>query len=76
MRMRKSIHSAAVAPQAGPSRPIVFTLGLGIGALSGVVIGTLVGKQVVHLLGMLGSLIDRRLSNGDDERIKFELLLQ
>jgi hypothetical protein len=54
----------------------VFSLGVGIGALGGVVVGTLVGKHVVHLIGMIIGLIDRRFSGSDDERLNFELLLQ
>ncbi len=55
---------------------MVFSAGIGVGAIGGVVVGTLLGKHVIHLVGMLIGIIDRRFSNGDEERIKFELLLQ
>lgn len=55
--------------------PVVFSLGLGVGAVGGLIVGMLIGKQVFHVAGMLIGLIDRR-SSDDDERLKFELLLQ
>ena len=76
MRVRKGGHTTALQMGSGPSRSIVFSLGVGIGALGGVVVGTLVGKHVVHLIGMIIGLIDRRFSGSDDERLNFELLLQ
>ena len=76
MRMRSAVRPAAPTSRSGPSRPIVFSVGVGIGALGGMVLGTLVGKHVVHLLSMVVGLIDRRLSGANDERLNFELLLQ
>lgn len=76
MRRRKSALSLATADRPGPSRPVVFSVGVGVGALGGVVVGTLVGKQVLQLAGMLVSVVDRRLSGTEDERLRFELLLQ
>lgn len=55
--------------------PVIFSLGLGVGAVGGLIAGMLIGKQVLHLAGMLIGLIERR-SSDDDERLKFELLLQ
>lgn len=55
--------------------PVFFSLGLGVGAVGGLVVGVLIGKQILHLAGMLIGLIERR-SSDDDERLKFELLLQ
>ncbi len=55
--------------------PVFFSLGLGVGALGGLVLGVLIGKQILHLAEMLIGFVDRR-SADDDERLKFELLLQ
>ena len=74
--MRNAVRPAASLSQSGPSRPIVFSVGVGVGALGGMVVGTLVGKHVVHLLSMVVGLVDRRLSGASDERLNFELLLQ
>jgi uncharacterized membrane protein len=76
VRVRKGGRTTALQTRSGPSRSIVFSLGVGIGALGGVVVGTLVGKHVVHLIGMIIGLIDRRFTGSDDERLNFELLLQ
>ncbi len=76
MRFRKTVGSVSTTTHRVPSRPVVFSLGIGVGAIGGVVVGTLLGKHVIHLVGMLIGIIDRRFSNGDEERIKFELLLQ
>lgn len=76
MRMRRNVGATTLPSHSGPSRPIVFSLGVSIGALGGVVVGTLIGKHVVHLLGMILGLIDRRFSGAEDERLNFELLLQ
>lgn len=76
MKVRKGVHAATRQSRNGPSRPIVFSLGVGVGALGGVVVGTLIGKHVVHLIGMIIGLIDRRFSGSDDDRLNFELLLQ
>ncbi len=74
--MRNAVRPAASLSHSGPSRPIVFSVGVGVGALGGMVVGTLVGKHVVHLLSMVVGLVDRRLSGASDERLNFELLLQ
>ncbi len=76
MRVRKGVRTATRQSRSSPSRPVVFSLGVGIGALGGIVVGTLVGKHVVHLIGMIIGLIDRRFSGSDDDRLNFELLLQ
>lgn len=76
MRVRNGMRLATRQPRSGPSRPVVFSLGVGVGALGGVVLGTLIGKHVVHLIGMVIGLIDRRFSGSDDDRLNFELLLQ
>lgn len=55
--------------------PVFFSLGAAVGAVGGLIVGILIGKQILHLAGMLVGLIDRRTSD-DDERLKFELLLQ
>jgi hypothetical protein len=76
VRMRRNVRATNLPSRSGPSRPIVFSLGVGVGAIGGVIVGTLVGKHVVHLLGMILGLIDRRFSGAEDERLNFELLLQ
>jgi hypothetical protein len=55
--------------------PITFVVGVMTGVFGGFVLGVLLGKYVLQLFSLLYSLVDRR-SNSDDERLKFELLLQ
>jgi len=76
VRVRKGVRTATRQSRGSPSRPVVFSLGVAVGALGGIVVGTLVGKHVVHLIGMIIGLIDRRFSGSDDDRLNFELLLQ
>lgn len=69
-------HLGEVLPRKRRSNgPLFFSFGVGVGAVGGLVVGVLIGKQVLHLAGMLIGLIDRRASD-DEERLKFELLLQ
>lgn len=55
--------------------PITFLLGGIAGGFAGFVLGAFLGKYVLHVLSMLIGAIDRR-SATDDERLKFELMLQ
>ncbi len=55
--------------------PITFVLGSIAGGFAGFILGAFLGKYVLHVLSMLIGAIDRRGSS-DDERLKFELMLQ
>jgi hypothetical protein len=59
------------------SNTSVLTLILAsIGAATvGFVLGALLGRYLVHLFSILWALVDRR-DHSDDQRLKFELLLQ
>jgi hypothetical protein len=57
------------------SGPITFALGTLTGAMAGFVLGALLGKYALHLISFLIGAVDRR-GSADDERLKFELLLQ
>ena len=55
--------------------PITFLLGTLIGSLAGFVLGALLGKYALHLISLLIGAVDRR-GSAEDERLKFELMLQ
>lgn len=55
--------------------PITFVLGTLTGATAGFVLGALLGKYALHLISLLISAVDRR-GSAEDERLKFELMLQ
>ena len=55
--------------------PITFVVGMATGVFGGFVLGVLFGKYVLQLFSLLYGVFDRR-GSGDDERLKFELLLQ
>lgn len=55
--------------------PITFAAGAAAGLFGGFILGILVGKYLIQLVSLLYGMIDRRGSS-DDERLKFELLLQ
>lgn len=55
--------------------PITFLLGTITGAFAGFVLGAFLGKYVLHVLSMLIGAVDRR-GSADEERLKFELMLQ
>lgn len=57
------------------SGPVTFVAGLTIGGLGGFVLGALLGKYVFHLATVLVAALDRR-NGADEERLRFELLLQ
>lgn len=59
------------------SNTSVLTLILAsIGAATlGFILGAVLGRYLVHLLSMLWAFVDRR-DRSDEERLKFELLLQ
>lgn len=46
-----------------------------MGAASGFVLGAFLGKYALHMLSLLIGAIDRRGSS-DDDRLRFEVLLQ
>lgn len=55
--------------------PMTFVLGTLTGAMAGFVLGALLGKYALHLISFLIGAMDRR-GTVDNERLKFELLLQ
>ncbi len=55
--------------------PITFVVGAMAGVFGGFVLGVLFGKYVLQLVTLLYGLLDRRGSS-DEDRLKFELLLQ
>lgn len=57
------------------SAPITFTAGVTVGGLGGFVLGAILGKYVFHLATVLIGALDRR-QGSDEERLRFELLLQ
>ncbi len=57
------------------SAPITFTAGVTVGGLGGFILGALVGKYALHLATVLVGTLDRR-HGSDEERLRFELLLQ
>jgi hypothetical protein len=62
-------------PASGP--PIApFLIGTAVGGLLGAVAGTLLSNATRRLLLWIIHLADRRLSDEDRDRLRFELLLQ
>lgn len=55
--------------------PITFTAGVTVGGLGGFILGAVLGKYAFHLATVLVGALDRR-HGSDDERLRFELLLQ
>lgn len=55
--------------------PITFSVGATVGGLAGFILGAFLGKYALHLVSMLIGAVDRR-STSDEDRLKFELLLQ
>lgn len=55
--------------------PITFIAGTATGLLTGIIVGVFFGKYLLQLISLLYNMIDRR-GTSDDERLKFELLLQ
>jgi uncharacterized membrane protein YeiH len=55
--------------------PITFIVGVMTGVFGGFVLGVLFGKYVLQLFSLLYNLVDRR-GGSDEDRLKFELLLQ
>lgn len=55
--------------------PITFAFGATAGILGGFILGVFFGKYLLQLVSLLYSTIDRR-STSNEDRLKFELLLQ
>lgn len=67
----------AVAPLPSSGPPIApFLIGTAVGGLLGAVAGTLLSNATRRLLLWIIQLADRRLSDEDRDRLRFELLLQ
>ena len=59
---------------AGPIVP--FLLGAAVGATAGAVAGTLMSRYGVHLIAAMIGALDRRASQDERDKLRFELLLQ
>lgn len=55
--------------------PITFVVGVATGVFGGFLLGVFFGKYVLQLFSLLYGVIDRR-GGSDEDRLKFELLLQ
>ena len=55
--------------------PITFVVGASAGLFGGFVLGVFFGKYLLQLLSLLYGMLDRS-STSDEDRLKFELLLQ
>jgi hypothetical protein len=67
--------SVSPLPNSGP--PLApFLIGTAVGGLLGAVAGTLLSNATRRLLLWIIHLADRRLSDEDRDRLRFELLLQ
>jgi hypothetical protein len=55
--------------------PITFAVGASVGGFGGFLLGAFFGKYLLHLVSFLIGVVDRR-GNSDEDRLKFELLLQ
>lgn len=58
-----------------PSAVVPFLVGAAVGGLAGAVAGALLSGYTSHVLAAVINIADRRSSH-DDERLKFEFLLQ
>ena len=66
------------APAAALTRDVVvpFLIGTAVGGVAGAVAGTLLSNQTSHLVAALIDLVDRRLTDAERDKLRFELLLQ
>ncbi len=55
--------------------PVTFIVGATTGLFGGFVLGVFFGKYLLQLISLLYSMVDRR-SSTEEDRLKFELLLQ
>jgi hypothetical protein len=53
-----------------------FFTGALVGGLAGAVAGTLLSQHTMHLVTAFVGLVDRRLTDAEREKIRFDLLLQ
>jgi len=53
-----------------------FFAGAVVGGMAGAVAGTLLSQHMLHLISAFVGVIDRRLSEAEREKVRFELLLQ
>lgn len=53
-----------------------FFTGALVGSLAGAVAGTLLSQHTTHLVAALIDIVDRRLTDAEREKIRFDLLLQ
>ena len=68
---------ATVPPVASSGPPLApFLIGTAVGGLLGAVAGTLLSSATRRLLLWIIHLADRRLSDEERDRLRFELLLQ
>lgn len=53
-----------------------FIAGAVAGSIAGAVAGTLLSQHTLHLVAAFVGLVDRRLTDAEREKIRFDLLLQ
>ena len=53
-----------------------FLAGALVGGVAGAVIGTVLSQHMMHLLSTFVGVVDRRLTETERDKIRFELLLQ
>lgn len=53
-----------------------FVAGVVVGGMAGTVAGTLLSQHMLHLISAFVGVVDRKLSEAEREKIRFELLLQ
>lgn len=76
VRIGSSIGCSAPTGAPPPNVLVPFLLGTVVGGVAGAVAGTLLSEHTAHLAASVLDLIDRRLSDAERERLRFELLLQ
>jgi uncharacterized membrane protein YoaK (UPF0700 family) len=74
---QQSEEGAVLDQRSNDSLPIApFLAGAAVGAVAGVVAGSLLSRYAVHLIAALIGAVDRRASHDERDQLPFELLLQ
>jgi uncharacterized protein (DUF2062 family) len=53
-----------------------FVTGAVVGSVAGAAVGVLLSQHVAHLIASFVGVMDRKLSDAERERVRFDLLLQ